>query len=37
MGGILFTPPGDNQASQNLCMSCFEGSSALEIKPEQAI
>ncbi len=35
-GGILFTPPGDNQVSQNLCMSCFESMATMEIKPEKA-
>ncbi len=37
-GGILFTPPGENKTSQNLCMSCFESMSAgNEVKPEQAV
>jgi len=36
-GGIVFTPPGDNQTSQNLCMSCFEGMANTEVKPEQAV
>ena len=36
-GGILFTPHGDNQTSQNLCMSCFESMSSEVVKPEQAV
>jgi hypothetical protein len=36
-GSIVFTPPGDNQTSQNLCMSCFEGMNSGDVKPEQAV
>jgi hypothetical protein len=36
-GGILFTTPGDNQMSQNLCMKCFESMNSGDIQPEQAV
>ncbi|MBP9758024.1 MAG: hypothetical protein KBD06_05470 [Candidatus Pacebacteria bacterium] len=36
-GGILFTPPGDDQTSQNLCMNCFESMNGGDVKAEQAI
>ncbi len=36
-GGILFTPPGNDQTSQNLCMNCFESMNGGDVKAEQAI
>lgn len=36
-GGILFTPPGENQTSQNLCMKCFESMNSGDIQAEQAV
>ena len=35
-GSILFTPPGNDQKAQNLCMPCFENMSKGDVQAEQA-